>query len=134
VDELTEAVAALRDRADNSDTFASFEGSTLVAVGEGDDFFPPQEAEHLAARARHGRFRVFAGASTCQASSNPASSTRRSRTSSPMSELPAVVDAAWLQAQLGEPDLVVGDVRGPNAHARGTSPARGRSCSARRRR
>jgi 3-oxoadipate enol-lactonase len=62
VNELTEAVAALRDRADNSDTFASFEGSTLVAVGEGDDFFPPQEAEHLAARARHGRFRVFAGA------------------------------------------------------------------------
>jgi len=39
-----------------------------------------------------------------------------------MSELPAVVDAAWLQAQLGEPDLVVGDVRGPNAHARGHIP------------
>ena len=43
----------------------------------------------------------------------------RSRTSSPMSELPAVVDAGWLHARLGEPDLVVGDVRGPNAHARG---------------
>jgi 3-oxoadipate enol-lactonase len=61
-DELTEAVAALRDRADNSDTFTSFEGSSLVAVGEGDDFFPPEEAESLAGRARHGRFRVFAGA------------------------------------------------------------------------
>jgi thiosulfate/3-mercaptopyruvate sulfurtransferase len=36
-----------------------------------------------------------------------------------MSELPAVVDAAWLQPRLGEPDLFVGDVRGPNAHARG---------------
>src|SRR5256885_10514948 len=36
-----------------------------------------------------------------------------------MSELPAVVDAGWLHARLGEPDLVVGDVRGPNAHARG---------------
>jgi pimeloyl-ACP methyl ester carboxylesterase len=61
-DELIEAVRALRDRADNSETFASFEGSSLVAVGEGDAFFPLEEAEALAARARHGRFRVFAGA------------------------------------------------------------------------
>ena len=37
-----------------------------------------------------------------------------------MSEpLPPVVDAEWLAPRLGEPDLVVGDVRGPNAHARG---------------
>lgn len=43
----------------------------------------------------------------------------RSRIFWPMSELPPVVDAAWLQARLGEGDLVVGDVRGPNAHARG---------------
>jgi pimeloyl-ACP methyl ester carboxylesterase len=61
-DELTEAVRALRDRADNSETFASFEGPSLVAVGEGDLFFPAEEAESLSARARHGRFRVFAGA------------------------------------------------------------------------
>ena len=61
-DELTEAVRALRDRADNSQTFASFEGPSLVAVGERDLFFPPEEAEGLAARARHGRFRVFARA------------------------------------------------------------------------
>jgi thiosulfate/3-mercaptopyruvate sulfurtransferase len=39
-----------------------------------------------------------------------------------MSELPPVVDADWLQARLGEADLVVGDVRGPNAHARGHIP------------
>jgi thiosulfate/3-mercaptopyruvate sulfurtransferase len=37
-------------------------------------------------------------------------------------DLPAVVDAAWLQQHLGEPDLVVGDVRGPNAHMRGHIP------------
>ena len=61
-DEVIEAVRALRDRADNSETFASFEGSSLVAVGKGDAFVPPEEAEALAARARHGRFRVFAGA------------------------------------------------------------------------
>jgi thiosulfate/3-mercaptopyruvate sulfurtransferase len=36
-----------------------------------------------------------------------------------VTELPPVVDAAWLREHLGEPDLFVGDVRGPNAHARG---------------
>ena len=39
-----------------------------------------------------------------------------------MSELPAVVDAEWLARELGAEDLVVGDVRGPNAHARGHIP------------
>ena len=39
-----------------------------------------------------------------------------------MSELPQVVDVAWLQEHLGDADLVVGDVRGPNAHARGHIP------------
>jgi thiosulfate/3-mercaptopyruvate sulfurtransferase len=36
--------------------------------------------------------------------------------------LPRVVDAAWLAEHLGEDDLVIGDVRGPNAHARGHIP------------
>jgi thiosulfate/3-mercaptopyruvate sulfurtransferase len=40
----------------------------------------------------------------------------------PISELPSVVDAAWLAEHLGEADLVVGDTRGPNAHARGHIP------------
>ena len=39
-----------------------------------------------------------------------------------MSSLPPVVDAEWLQERLGESDLVVGDVRGPNAHTRGHIP------------
>jgi thiosulfate/3-mercaptopyruvate sulfurtransferase len=38
------------------------------------------------------------------------------------SEFPQVVDAAWLAAHLGDDDLVVGDVRGPNAHMRGHIP------------
>jgi thiosulfate/3-mercaptopyruvate sulfurtransferase len=38
------------------------------------------------------------------------------------SDFPRVVDAAWLSEHLGEPDLVVGDVRGPNAHIRGHIP------------
>ena len=37
-------------------------------------------------------------------------------------QLPRVVDSAWLAAHLGEDDLVIGDVRGPNAHARGHIP------------
>jgi len=61
-DELTGAVRALRDRADSSATFESFDGTSLVAVGEGDQFFPPDEAETLAGRARHGRLRIFTGA------------------------------------------------------------------------
>ena len=34
----------------------------------------------------------------------------------------SVVDAAWLEEHLGDEDLVVGDVRGPNAHMRGHIP------------
>jgi thiosulfate/3-mercaptopyruvate sulfurtransferase len=37
-------------------------------------------------------------------------------------DFPRVVDAAWLVEHLGEADLVVGDVRGPNAHIRGHIP------------
>jgi len=39
-----------------------------------------------------------------------------------MSELPAVVDVAWLQRHLQDDDLFLGDVRGPNAHSRGHIP------------
>ena len=39
-----------------------------------------------------------------------------------MSELPTVVEAAWIAEHLGADDLVLGDVRGPNAHARGHIP------------
>jgi thiosulfate/3-mercaptopyruvate sulfurtransferase len=36
--------------------------------------------------------------------------------------LPPVVDVDWLAEHAGEADLFVGDVRGPNAHARGHIP------------
>jgi thiosulfate/3-mercaptopyruvate sulfurtransferase len=39
-----------------------------------------------------------------------------------VSELPPLVDAAWVQEHQGEPDLVLADVRGPNAHQRGHLP------------
>lgn len=39
-----------------------------------------------------------------------------------MSEFPKVVDTAWLAAHQGEDGLLLGDVRGPNAHARGHIP------------
>jgi thiosulfate/3-mercaptopyruvate sulfurtransferase len=39
-----------------------------------------------------------------------------------VSELPPVVDIDWLQEHLEDDDLFLGDVRGPNAHARGHIP------------
>ncbi len=36
--------------------------------------------------------------------------------------IPAVVDAAWLAENAGADDVLVADVRGPNAHARGHIP------------
>jgi thiosulfate/3-mercaptopyruvate sulfurtransferase len=39
-----------------------------------------------------------------------------------VSELPPVVDVEWLEAELGTGDVFLGDVRGPNAHARGHIP------------
>jgi thiosulfate/3-mercaptopyruvate sulfurtransferase len=39
-----------------------------------------------------------------------------------MSELPPVVDVAWVQEHLDDDALVLGDVRGPNAHQRGHLP------------
>ena len=38
------------------------------------------------------------------------------------SDVPRVVDAAWVAAHLGDDDVVIGDVRGPNAHTRGHIP------------
>ncbi len=39
-----------------------------------------------------------------------------------MSALPPVVDARWVAEHLGEPGLLLADVRGPNAHKRGHVP------------
>ncbi len=61
-DELVAAVGALRDRADRTDTLRAFGGPVLVAVGEGDGFFPPDEARAQAQLAPRGRFRELAGA------------------------------------------------------------------------
>ena len=61
-DELVEAVGALRDRDDRTDTLRELGAPILVAVGEGDQFFPPEEAQAQAQLARRGRFRAVAGA------------------------------------------------------------------------
>ena len=42
--------------------------------------------------------------------------------SSRVSDFPSTVDSHWLAAHLGDDDLVIGDVRGPNAHTRGHIP------------
>ena len=46
----------------------------------------------------------------------------RSRSRGRRRAVRAVVDSGWLAEHLGEDDLVVGDVRGPNAHMRGHIP------------
>src|SRR5690348_11279271 len=61
-------------------------------------------------------------AATCRASSGPKRSGASSRSSLQASDLPPLVDAAWVQQHQGEPDLVLADVRGPNAHQRGHLP------------
>jgi pimeloyl-ACP methyl ester carboxylesterase len=61
-EELVSGVSALRDREDRTDTLRAFAGPVLEAVGEGDGFFPPDEARAQAQLAPHGRFREFAGA------------------------------------------------------------------------
>lgn len=60
--ELMDALAAIRDREDRTDTLRAFAGPVLVAVGEGDLFYPPGEAQAQAQLAPRGRFRAFAGA------------------------------------------------------------------------
>jgi pimeloyl-ACP methyl ester carboxylesterase len=60
--ELLEAVAAIRDREDRTDTLSTFSGPVLFAVGEGDIFIAPEEARAQSQIAPHGRFRAFAGA------------------------------------------------------------------------
>ena len=61
-EELLEALAAIRDRDDRTDTLQAFPGPVLVAVGEDDQFIPPEEAQTQAQLAPHGRFRAFVGA------------------------------------------------------------------------
>jgi len=61
-EELVEALEAIRDRADHSETLATFAGLVFVGVGEDDLFYPADEAQRQASTAQHARFRVFAGA------------------------------------------------------------------------
>jgi pimeloyl-ACP methyl ester carboxylesterase len=56
---LAQAIGVMRDRPDSSDVVRGFEGPLLVAVGEHDRFFPPEQAQALADSAPDGRFEVF---------------------------------------------------------------------------
>ena len=58
---LVEAIAVMRDRPDSTDLVRRFEGPLLVAVGEHDRFFPPDQAQALAESAPAGRFEAFPG-------------------------------------------------------------------------
>lgn len=60
-DELVAAIEAMRDRPDSTQAARSFEGPALVAVGEHDPFFSPEEARALAESMPDARAHVFAG-------------------------------------------------------------------------
>lgn len=59
--ELVRAVAAIRDREDNSALLTSLDIPFVFASGAGDLFFPVEEARAFADRARNGRLVVFEG-------------------------------------------------------------------------
>jgi pimeloyl-ACP methyl ester carboxylesterase len=60
-DDLVRAVAAIRDRPESSELVRALELPVLVAVGDDDPYFPPAEAQTLAADLRNGRLHVFRG-------------------------------------------------------------------------
>jgi pimeloyl-ACP methyl ester carboxylesterase len=58
-DELVRAIAAIRDREDNSGLLRSLDVPFVFANGAGDLFFPVEEARAFAEQARNGRLVVF---------------------------------------------------------------------------
>ena len=60
-EELASGVAAMRDRPDSTELVREADAPVLVAVGEQDAFFSPEEARVLAASARNVRAHVFSG-------------------------------------------------------------------------
>ena len=60
-DELVRAIAAIRDRQDNSGLLTSLAVPIVFANGAGDLFFPVEEARRFADGARNGRLVVFDG-------------------------------------------------------------------------
>jgi pimeloyl-ACP methyl ester carboxylesterase len=60
-DELVRAIAAIRDRQDNSSLLTSLDVPIVFALGAGDLFFPVEEARQFADGVRDGRLVVFDG-------------------------------------------------------------------------
>ena len=60
--DLVQAIAVIRDRPDSSELVRRFGGPLLVAVGEHDKFFAPEQARAVAESAPAGRFHVFGDA------------------------------------------------------------------------
>src|SRR5438477_68570 len=69
-----------------------------------------EESDRQGAGSRGGRPRASRAGGGCRSGRR-----RGARTVS----VPPVVDAAWLAEHIGDDDVLVADVRGPNAHARG---------------
>ena len=130
-DGLVAAVEAIRDRPDGTGVLASLPCPVLVVCGSEDPLATVDEQRAWADSARDGRLVVLDGAGHLPSLErpdelNPVLSewlsthwpAERAASGTAAATLPKVVDAEWLAVHLGEDDLVVGDVRGPNAHAR----------------
>jgi thiosulfate/3-mercaptopyruvate sulfurtransferase len=131
-DGLATAIEAIRDRPDRSGLVAALACPLLVVVGDSDAIVSADEAEAFAAAAPDGRLVVLEGAGHLPSleqpeAFNPVLAEFLARwprsavagTDGPADrDLPFVVDADWLAAHLDDEDLLVADVRGPNAFAR----------------
>ena len=62
VDELVDAVRALRDRPDSTDVVERFEGPFALVVGDADELLDVEEAREIVERASQGRLEVIASA------------------------------------------------------------------------
>lgn len=131
-EDLVSALEAIRERPDSHETVAALACPLLVLVGDADPIVPLEMARAAAERASGGRLAVLEGTGHFPSLEHPEAFNRalmeflarwpragaESRAAATASDLPPVVDAAWLAEHLGEPDLLVADVRGPNAFAR----------------
>jgi pimeloyl-ACP methyl ester carboxylesterase len=75
-DELVRAIAAIRDREDNSGLLTSLDVPFVLANGAGDLFFPVEEARAFAEQARNGRLAVFEGSRHLPSLEQPAEFSR----------------------------------------------------------
>ena len=123
-DELVAAVEAIRDRADSTEACGARACRGSSSSASADPFVPVADARAIRAR-RPAELQVFEGCGHLPALERPDEfdrCCRRVRGALRVTDSRSSSTPRGSQEHLGEPDLFVGDVRGPNAHARGHIP------------